>query len=141
MKVLAKADNRSEIDKRYDTIYNKMVRDARLTPLQENIVATYLHKIMQMRIHEIEGVVEMAYLIALIESEHYGTDPKRSSRIHRVQACATEAINEAYGHSCIDSAGFWCSYDGCGYERMLSHLHRLGLEYENKLIMGVPSDG
>jgi hypothetical protein len=76
MKVLAKADNRSEIDKRYDTIYNKMVRDARLTPLQENIVATYLHKIMQMRIHEIEGVVEMAYLIALIESEHYGTDPK-----------------------------------------------------------------
>ena len=140
MKVRVSADNRNEIDKRFDTLYNKMVRDARLSPKQENIVATYLHKIMQMRIHEVEGVVEMAYLIALIESERYGTDPKRSTRLHRVQATATEAINDAYGHSCIDSAGFWNSYDGCGYERMLSHLHRLGLEYENKLVMGVPGD-
>lgn len=132
MKVLAKADNRSEIDKRFDSIYNKMVRDAHLSPKQENIVATYLHKIMQMRINEIEGAIEMGYLISLIESEHYGTDKKRAKKLPRVQAYAAEVINEAYGHSCIDSAGFWNSYDGCGLERLKLRLERHGVEYDPK---------
>lgn len=134
MKVLVKADNRSETDKRFDSVYNKMVRDAHLTPKQENIVATYLHKIMQMRINEIEGAIEMSYLIALIESEHFGTEAKRGAkRLHRVQAYAADIINEAYGHSCIDSAGFWCSYDGCGLERLQGRLARLGVEYDTKV--------
>ena len=133
MKVKVKADNRSEIDKRFDSIYNKMVRDAHLSPKQENIVSTYLHKIMQMRINEIEAAVEMAYLIALIESEHFGTDTKRgATRLYRVQATATEAINKAYGFSCIDSAGFWNSYDGCGLERLKGRLERLGVNYDPK---------
>ena len=132
MKVKVKADNRSEIDKRFDSIYNKMVRDAHLSPKQENIVATYLHKIMQMRINEIEAAVEMSYLIALIESEHFGTDKKRATRLYRVQAYASEAINEAYGHSCIDSAGFWNSYDGCGLERLKLRLERNGVDYDPK---------
>jgi hypothetical protein len=133
MKVKVSADNRSEIDKRFDSIYNKMVRDANLSPKQRNIVSTYLHKIMQMRINEIEAVVEMAYLIALIVSEHFGTDTKRGAkRLHRVQATATEAINEAYGHSCIDSAGFWNSYDGCGLERLQGRLSSLGVDYDPK---------
>lgn len=137
MKVLAKADNRSEIDKKFDTIYNKMVRDAHLTPKQRNIVDTYLHKIMQMRIAEVEAAVEMAYLISLIENEHYGTNPKRrATRLYRVQAGATEAINEAYGHSCYDADGFWNSYDGCGFERLRLRLERNGVEYESKLIGG-----
>lgn len=133
MKVLVKADNRSETDKRFDSVYNKMVRDAHLSPKQENIVATYLHKMMQMRINEIEGAIEMSYLIALIESEHFGTDQKRSTRLHRVQAYASEVINEAYGHSCIDSAGFWNSYDGCGLERLVLRLARSGVEYDTKV--------
>lgn len=134
MKVRTKADNRSEIDKRFDSIYNKMVRDAHLSPKQENIVATYLHKIMQMRINEIEAAVEMSYLIALIESEHFGTEVKRGAkRLHRVQAYAAESINEAYGHSCIDSAGFWNSYDGCGVERLKLRLERNGVEYDLKI--------
>jgi hypothetical protein len=133
MKVRVSADNRSEIDKRFDSIYNKMVRDANLSPKQENIVATYLHKIMHMRINEIESAIEMGYLVALIESEHFGTDPKRGAkRLFRVQSCAAEAINEAYGHSCIDSAGFWSSYDGCGIERLQGRLANLGVEYEPK---------
>lgn len=136
MKVKVKADNRSEIDKRFDTIYNKMVRDAHLTPLQENIVATYLHKITQMRINEIEAAVEMSYLIALIESEHFGTDKKRATRLPRVQAYAAEAINEAFGHSCIDSAGFWNSYDGCGVERLKLRLERNGVDYDLKSFGG-----
>ena len=65
MKVKVKADNRSEIDKRFDSIYNKMVRDANLSPKQRNIVDTYLHKIMQMRVNEVEAAIEMAYLVAL----------------------------------------------------------------------------
>ena len=132
MKVKVSADNRSEIDKRFDTIYNKMVRDAHLSPKQENIVATYLHKIMQMRINEIEAAVEMSYLISMIESEHFGTDKKRATRLYRVQAYAAECINEAYGHSCIDSAGFWNSYDGCGLERLKLRLERHGVEYDPK---------
>jgi hypothetical protein len=134
MKVKVKADNRSEIDKRFDSIYNKMVRDARLSPIQENIVATYLHKIMQMRINEIEAAVEMSYLIALIESEHFGTDVTRgrAKRLFRVQKYATDAIDEAYGHACIDSAGFWKSYDGCGLERLQVRLARLGCDYDPK---------
>ena len=137
MKVKVKADNRSEIDKRFDSIYNKMVRDAHLSPKQENIVATYLHKIMQMRINEIEAAVEMSYLIALIESEHFGTEIKRGAkRLHRVQAYAAEAINEAFGHSCIDSAGFWNSYDGCGVERLKLRLERNGVEYDLKSFGG-----
>ena len=134
MKVRVSADNRSEIDKRFDTVYNKMVRDARLTPKQENIVATYLHKIMQMRINEVEAAIEMAYLIALVESEHFGTDVKRGAkRLHRVQAFASGVINEAFGHSCIDSAGFWNSYDGCGVERLKVRLARNGVDYDTKL--------
>lgn len=133
MKVLVKADNRSDIDKRFDSVYNKMVRDAHLSPKQENIVATYLHKMMQMRINEIEGAIEMSYLITLIESERYGTDPKRSTRLYRVQSYAKDVINEAYGHSCIDSAGFWCSYDGCGLERLVQRLARSGVEYDTKV--------
>ena len=134
MKVKVSADNRSEIDKRFDSIYNKMVRDAHLSPKQENIVATYLHKIMNMRVTEIEAAVEMGYLIALIEKEHFGTDTGRghAKRLYRVQAYAAEAINEAYGHSCIDSAGFWNSYDGCGIERLKLRLERLGLKYDPK---------
>lgn len=135
MKVKVKADNRSEIDKRFDSIYNKMVRDAHLSPKQENIVSTYLHKIMQMRINEIEAAIEMGYLIALIESEHFGTDQKRGAkRLYRVQEAAAGVINDAYGHSCIDSAGFWNSYDGCGVERLKVKLARLGVDYETKCL-------
>lgn len=134
MKVKVSADNRSEIDKRFDSIYNKMVRDAHLSPKQENIVATYLHKIMNMRVTEIVAAVEMGYLIALIESEHFGTDTKRghAKKLYRTQAYAAEVINEAFGHSCIDSAGFWNSYDGCGIERLKLRLERLGLKYDPK---------
>lgn len=134
MKVKVSADRRSEIDKRFDSVYNKMVRDAHLSPKQENIVATYLHKIMNMRVTEIEAAVEMGYLIALVESEHFGTDFKRgATRLTRTQTYAAEVINEAYGHSCIDSAGFWNSYDGCGIERLKLRLERLGLEYEPRI--------
>jgi hypothetical protein len=88
---------------------------------------------MQMRLNEIEGAIEMGYIIALIESEHFGTDPKRGAkRLYRVQAKASEVINEAYGHACIDSGGFWNSYDGCGFERLQGRLARLGCEYDPK---------
>lgn len=134
MKVKVKADNRSEIDKRFDSVYNKMVRDANLSPKQRNIVDTYLHKIMQMRVNEVEAAIEMAYLVALVESEHFGTDVKRGAKkLFRTQAYAADVINEAFGHSCIDSAGFWNSYDGCGVERLKVRLARNGVDYDTKL--------
>ena len=134
MKVKVDTDYRSDIDKKFDSIYNKMVRDARLNPRQENIVAAYLYKIMQMRIHEIEGAVEMSWIIALIESEKFGTDQRRGAkRLLRAQAKAVDVRNEAYGHDCFDGGGFWKSYDGCGFERLQIRLGRHGCEYDAKL--------
>ena len=39
MKVKVEKDRRSEIDKQFDAMYNKMVMAAKLNPRQENIVS------------------------------------------------------------------------------------------------------
>lgn len=132
MKVRVVKDRRCEIDRQYDEMFNKMVRDANLTARQRVIVQTYLRSIVRMRIHEIEGAVEMGYLLALIESEHFGTDPKRSTRLKRVQKQASEHIDDAYGRGCINANGFFEDYDGCGLERMKARLANYGIEYETK---------
>lgn len=134
MKVKVEKDRRSEVDKVFDAMYNKMVRAAKLSPMQENIVATYMRKIMGMRLHEIESVIDMSWLIALIESEGFGTDPKRgATRLLRAQRTAVDVRNEAYGHECADAHGFWHSYDGCGVEHLQTRLKRYGCEYDPRI--------
>ena len=119
MRVKIEKDRRSDVDKAFDKIYNKMVRDARLTPRQENIVAAYLQKIMLMRMHEIESCVEMSWMLSAIENDRCGTDPKKgATRLVKLQNGAAQIREEAYGHGCMDAHGFWNSYDGCGLEHL-----------------------
>lgn len=134
MKAIVEADRRSEVDKMYDTMYNKMVRKARLTPVQENVVAAYLRELLCLRIHETECAVDMGWLIALIEGEKFGTDVSRGAkRLLRAQALAAEARNEAYGKDCINANGVWVDYDGCGLEHLQVRLSRYGVEYDTKM--------
>jgi hypothetical protein len=46
MKANVKLDNRDEAEKLYDTMYNKMVRSANLSPRQSMIVSKYLRDII-----------------------------------------------------------------------------------------------
>ena len=134
MKAIINKDKRNEEDKKYDILYNKMVRQAKLNPVQEKIVATYLRHLFGMRMHEIEAAVDMGWLIALIESEKFGTDVARGAkRLIRAQKYAVEARNEAYGNGCFNANGIWDKYDGCGLEHLKVRLSRHGVEYDTKL--------
>lgn len=130
MKAITK-DNRSEIDKKYDGMYNAMVKKANLSPKQSQVVARYLREIMKMRICEIESSVDMAWLIALIESEGYGTDERRgATKLKRVQTACVKVRNEAYSQEFIDGNGIWHSTDGFGMLHLKSRLKNYGIEYE-----------
>jgi hypothetical protein len=139
MKAILKKDNRNEIDREYDTLWNKLCREANLSARQSILVARYLRSIIERRIHEIESAVDMGWLLALIESEHFGTDVKRgATRLPRVQQKAADYRNEAYGHKCLDANGVWQRYDGCGLQHLQQKLLRHGVEYDFRL--GEPGD-
>lgn len=134
MNAIVKKDKRNEIDRKFDMMYNGMVAKAKLTPKQSQIVARYLREIMDMRLHEIESAKDMGWILALVESEKFGTDVKHGAkRLLRVQQKCVDIINEAYGHSCIDANGYWQSYDGCGLEHLQQRLSRYGVEYDTTI--------
>jgi hypothetical protein len=134
MKAILTKDRRSKIDTKFDDMWNKLCREANLSIKQSMVVARYLRDIMGMRLHEIESVKDMSWLIALIESEHFGTDAKRgATRLLRVQQKCVDVCNEAYGHECVDANGFWNKYDGCGIEHLQQRLAKLGVEYDTAL--------
>lgn len=130
MKVKVELDKRSEFDKRWDKLWNDMVRKAKLTTYQSAMVSSYLRELMGMRMHEIESACDMAWLTALIESEGFGTDmSKGAKRLLRVQQYAVDVRSEAYGKKCIDANGK-IDYDGCGLEHLKVRLSRYGVEYD-----------
>ena len=133
MKAKVIKDRRSDIDRMYDDMFNKMVRDASLTARQRLIVQTYLRSCVRIKINETLASTEMAYLLALIESERFGTDAKRSTRLKRVQAAAAEQLNDVYERGCINANGFLEDYDGCAVERLKSRLANYGIEYETNI--------
>ena len=127
-------DKRSEIDRKYDEMWNKLCRDANLNPRQKMMVAHYLRELMSLRIHEVESAVDMGWLIALIECEKFGTDmSKGAKRLHRCHAKCVEARNEAYKGGSYNANGVWDRYDGCGLERLKIRLARHGVEYDTNL--------
>lgn len=131
MKANVNLDKRGKAAKKYDEMLNAMKRDAKLTPIQFAVVGRYIRKVIGLRIHEIEGAVEMSYLLALIESEGFGTG-RGATRIPRVQQKAVEVRNEAYGNESIDANGN-IKYDGCGLEHLQIRLARHGVDYETKV--------
>lgn len=134
MKSLVKRDRRCEIDKEFDMAWNRMCREAKLSPKQSAVVAHYLRWVIRRRIVEIESAVDMGWLIALIESEKFGTDVKKGAkRLMRVQQYCADIRNEAFGHDCIDGNGDFNEYDNCGLEHLQIRLNRHGVEYDTNL--------
>ena len=134
MKVKVVKDRRGEADRKIDDLYNKMVRTAKLTPLQENTVADYIQKILIIRMHEIESVTDMSWMVSLIEGEGFGTDQnRRATRLLRSQRTASEIREEAYGHRCVDANGIYREYDGCALEHLQTRLKRYGVEYNARI--------
>jgi hypothetical protein len=131
MKTLVERDRRCENDKAFDKAWNKMCSFAKLSPKQSAIVAQYLRWLIRKRHVEIESAVDMGWLIALIESEHFGTNVNRGAkRLMRVQQYAVNVRNEAYSQTCIDGNGDWNEYDNCGLEHLQIRLNRHGVEYD-----------
>lgn len=128
MNAKVQTDRRCTEDKRYDQMYNKMVRDANLSPKQRMIVKNYTEKLLRETIDEVENAVSYGYCIALIESERFGCN-KTATRIPRVQRYVRDVLNEAYGHDCIDANGR-LGYDGCGIGRLRIRLQNNGVEVE-----------
>ena len=134
MKAKVVRDERSASERKYDELWSKLCKSARLTPMQSNLVAKYLREIMGMRIHEIESAKDMGWLLALIESEKFGTDVNRgATRLLRAQQKCVDICNEAYGHSCINANGHYEKYDGCGLAYLKNRLMSYGVEYDTNL--------
>lgn len=134
MKAIIKKDKRNEVSRKFDDMWNKMVRDAKLNATQEMVVRLYLREIMTIRIHEIQSADDMSWILSLIEGEKFGTDVKKGAvKLLRVQAKTAEIRNEAYGHGCIDANGVYQEYDGCGLEYLQNRLQRYGVEYDTNI--------
>lgn len=127
MKAKALLDKRSEADKKYDRLFDKMVRDANLSPKQRMIVTNYIAKITGEKVREVENAMDMGFWIGLIELFNFGHN-KRATRLPKLQAYVRDVVNEAYGKDCIDANGQVC-YDGCGIEHLKMHLARHGVEF------------
>lgn len=135
MNAIVDRDRRCKVDKAFDGAWNRMCREARLTPKQSAVVAQYLRWLVEKRIMETESAVDMGWLIALIESEKFGTDVnKGAKRLLRVQQYACNVRNEAYGHSCVDGNGDFVDYDNCGLEHLQIRLKNHGVEYDTNMI-------
>lgn len=131
MKAIVKKDKRSAVDRRFDDMWNKMVRLSKINSAQERIIWEYLRELLAIRVHETQCSDDMSWLLALIESEKFGTDVKRGAKkLLRVQAKTADVRNEAYGHGCVDANGVFQKYDGCGMEYLQNRLRNYGVEYE-----------
>jgi hypothetical protein len=131
MKAIIKKDNRSSADRKFDDMWNKMVRDAKINPTQERIIGSYLRELLVIRVHETQSADDMSWLLSLIEGEHYGTSIKHGAiRLLRAQAKSAEIRNDAYSHSCIDANGVFQKYDGCGLEYLQNRLKSHEVEYD-----------
>lgn len=133
MDALVQLDKRSDIDKKYDKMWNDLCRNAKLTARQSTIVSYYLRELLTLRIHEVESARDMSWISALIEREGFGTDQKRGAvRLLRVQQLAADICNEAYSKECVNANGR-IEYDGCGIEHLQTRLRRHGVEYDMQL--------
>lgn len=69
--------------------WDKLCRKAGLSPKQKVLVSEYIDS----QIKEAQAASEMAFSLALIESEHFGTR-LGSTRLQRVKERARQILNE-----------------------------------------------
>ena len=127
MEVLANTDRRSKEDKRYDVLFDKMVRSANLNPRQRYIVREYLRGIVHEKIQEVEDAMAIAFWIGLIEQQKFGCN-KTATRLTRLHKYVREILNEAYGHDCVNANG-QIEYDGCGLLYLKNRLKNFGVKF------------
>ena len=127
MKAKVVLDKRDEFDKKYDILFEKMVRDASLNPRQKYIVQNYLKSIIGEKIREVEDAMDIGFWIGLIDLFQFGHN-KRATRLIRLQKYVREILNEAYGKDCINANGE-IEYDGCGLYRLKNRLKNYGIEF------------
>ena len=127
MKAKVVLDKREDFDKKYDILFEKMVRDASLNPRQKYIVSHYLKSIIGEKIREVENAMDMGFWIGLIELFKFGHN-KRATRLLRLQKYVRDLLNEAYGVDCVNANG-QIEYDGCGMYRLKNRLKNYGIEY------------
>lgn len=127
MEVLANSDRRSKEDKRYDVLFDRMVRSAKLNPRQSYIVREYLRGIVHEKIQEVEDAMSIAFLVGLIELYKFGCN-KTATRLPKLHKYVREILNDAYGHDCINANG-QIEYDNCGLARLKNRLHNHGVKF------------
>jgi hypothetical protein len=127
MKAKVVLDKRDEFDKKYDILFEKMVRDASLNPRQKYIVSHYLKSIIGEKIREVENAMDMGFWLGLIELFQFGHN-KRATRLLKLQKYVRDVLNEAYGVDCINVNG-QIEYDGCGIYRLKNRLKNYGIEF------------
>lgn len=127
MKTLAKSDKRSDMtyQKMDDDFFNKVRNLFRGNPKQMIIFSNMLAEYVQNKVQETTESTALAYSIALIDKEHFGTGEK-ATRLLRVEKEAIEILNKAYGHDCIDANGNTV-YDGCGQDYLRNALKARGV--------------
>lgn len=128
MKAIVKTDNRPERDKYYDKLWDRFVRDAKLTPMQARIAHEYLMTNTKERLREFIDINFMASILALIENFGWGTTAT-STRIPRFRNAVNDILEEVFDHQSL-SGDVMYKYDGCGFERLRIRLHRHGVEYD-----------
>lgn len=128
MKAIVKTDTRPVRDQYFDRMWERFVRDARLTPIQTRMAHEYLIRIEKEQLRELLDIVTMASFITLIEDFGFGTTPG-ATRIPRFRNALNDLLEEAFGHQSI-SGDILYQYDGCAYERLRARLHRHGVEFD-----------
>lgn len=130
MEVKVELDKRCEEDKRFDRLFDKMVRDANLNPRQKYIVRRYLISVIGEKVREVEDAMDIGFTIGLIELFNFGHN-KKATRLPRLKKYVRDVVNEAYGKDAVDANGC-LHYDGCGLEHLKMRLARHGVEFVDK---------
>lgn len=84
-------DKRDERDQYFDREWEKLIKAARLNPLQTRMCREYLRKIEKEQLVELLDISLMAGLLALIEAFNFGTG-KTAKRLGIVEDAKTLPI-------------------------------------------------
>lgn len=127
MKVQVSTDKRDERDQYFDREWEKLIKAARLNPLQTRMCREYLRKIEKEQLVELLDISLMAGLLALIEAFNFGTG-KTAKRLGRYRDAVNNILEDVFDKKVIIGDLLY-SYDGCAVERLRHRLHKYGVEY------------
>lgn len=131
MKVKANIDKRNIEDKRYDMLFDRMVRESNLNPRQKYVVQNYLRGIISEKIREVEDAMSIGFWIGLIEQQKFGCN-ERATRLPELHKYVRQVLNEAYDKDCVNANG-QIEYDNCGLIRLKNRLKSHGVKFSEDM--------